>query len=71
VGNVAGRCPLATEAGPRQHSEKSLEIKVYPNVDIYILKPEISGKQQSKNFRKTQKNNNLLKIKRVYLILKY
>jgi len=55
------------EGVPRQHSEKSLEMKLYPNVDFYIglLKLEITGKQQSKNFRKTQENNNLLKSKKV------
>jgi len=30
-------------------------MKVYRDVDFYTLKPEITGKQQSKNFRKTQK----------------
>jgi len=30
-------------------------MKVYPDVDFYMLKPEITGKQQSKDFRKTQK----------------
>jgi len=44
VGNVAERDPLATVEAPRQHSEKSLEIKVYPDIDFYILKPEITGK---------------------------
>jgi len=28
---------------------------VYPDVGFYKRKPEITGKQQSKNFRKTQK----------------
>jgi len=37
-------------------------MKVYPVVDFYIIKPEITGKQQSKNFRQTQRNN-LLKTK--------
>jgi len=53
VGNVAERDPLATARGPRQHSEKGLEMKVYSDVDFYILKPEITGKQQSKNSQKT------------------
>jgi len=39
-------------------------MKVYPDVDFYILKHEIAEKQQSKNFGKTQKNNNLLKTKK-------
>jgi len=45
VGNVAERGPLATVGvgGPGQHSEKSLGMKVYPDVD-FILKPEITGK---------------------------
>jgi len=54
VGNVAERGPLATVGVPLQHSEKSLEIKVYPVVGFYILKLEITGKQKSKNFRNTQ-----------------
>jgi len=29
-------------------------MKVHPDVDFYILRPEITGQQQSKNFRKTQ-----------------
>jgi len=53
VGNVAERGPLTTARGPRQHSEKGLEMKVYSDVDFYILKPEITGKQQSKNSQKT------------------
>jgi len=42
-------------------------MKLYPNVDFYIglLKPEITGKQQFKNLRKTQENNNLLKSKKL------
>jgi len=28
-------------------------MKVHPDVDIYILKPEITRKEQSKNFQKT------------------
>jgi len=55
VGNAAQRGPLATVGVPRQHSEKSLEMKVYPDVDFYILKPEITGKQ-SKNVPKTITN---------------
>jgi len=55
VGNIAERGPLAIVEGPRQYSEKSLEMKVYRDVDFCVLKPEITGKQQSKNFRKTQK----------------
>jgi len=55
VGNVAERDPLAIVGDPRQHSEKSLGMKVYRDVDFYILKPETTGKQQSRNFRKTQK----------------
>jgi len=55
VENVAERGPLATVGRPHQHSEKSLEMKVYPDVDFYILKFEITGKQQSKNFQKTLK----------------
>jgi len=39
-------------------------MKVYPGVGFYILKPEITGKQQFKNFRKTQKNI-LLKSKKI------
>jgi len=46
---------MATARTPRQHSEKSLEIKEYPDEGFYKLKHEIAGKQQSKNFRKTQK----------------
>jgi len=30
-------------------------MEVYSVVDFYILKPEITGKQQSQNFQKTQK----------------
>jgi len=30
-------------------------MNMYPDVDFYILKPEITRKQQSKNFWKTQK----------------
>jgi len=29
---------------PREHTEKRLEMKVYPDVDFYILKPEITRK---------------------------
>ena len=58
--------PVATVGAPRQHSEKSLEIKAYPDVGFYKEKPEITGKQQSK----TPKNakNNLLKTKKVLTI---
>jgi len=67
VGNVAERGPLATVGGPRPHSEKRLQIKVYPDVDFYILKTKIAGKQQSvKKLPKNAKNNNLLKTKTVY-----
>jgi len=41
-------------------------MKVYTDVDFYIPKHKLAGKQQSKNFRKTQKNDNLLKIIQVY-----
>jgi len=44
VGNVAERGPLATVGAPRQHLEKNLEIKAYPDVDSYTLKPEFTGK---------------------------
>jgi len=54
MGNAAERSPLATVGAPLQHSEKSLEMKVYPYVDFYILKSEITEKL-SKNVRKTQK----------------
>jgi len=58
VGNVAERGPLATVGGPRQHSEKRFEIKVYPDVDFYILKPKIAGKQQSvKKLQNSQKTS--------------
>ena len=53
--NVAERGPLATVGAPRQHSEKSVEMKVYRDVDRYILKLEITGEQQSKNFEKRKK----------------
>jgi len=70
VGNVAERGPLAIVGGRRQHSEISLEIKVYRDVDSYILKPEITGKQQSQNFQKTQKATTYWKTKK-YWIPKY
>jgi len=43
-GNVAERGQLATVGGPRQHSDKTLEMKVHLDVDFYMLKPEITGK---------------------------
>jgi len=48
-------------------------MKVYRYVDFYIgqLKPEITGKQQSKIFRKTQKATTYWKPKKVYCIPKY
>jgi len=55
VGNVAERGSLATVGGPSPTLKKYLKMKVCPDVDLYILKPEIAEKQQSKNFRKTQK----------------
>jgi len=64
VGNLAKRGPLAIVWPPHQHSDKSLEMKVYWDKDFHIVKPETTGKQQSKNFRK-RKNNNLAKIKKV------
>jgi len=64
VENVAERDLLAIVRGPRQHSEKSLEMKVYRDVDIHILKPEITGKQVEK-LPKNAKNSNLLKHKKV------
>jgi len=39
-------------------------MKLYSDVDFYILKPEIDEKQ-SKTLPKNAKNNNLLKTKRV------
>jgi len=39
-------------------------MKVYPNVDFYILKPKITAKQ-SKNVRKTLKTTTYTKPKRV------
>jgi len=44
VENVAERGPLITPGGPSPTCRKSLEIKVYPDVDFYTLKPEITGK---------------------------
>jgi len=41
---VTERGPLATVGAPRQRSEKSLEMKVYPDIDFYIRKPKITGK---------------------------
>jgi len=43
---------------------------VHPDVDFYTLKPEIIGKWQSKNFRKTQKTTTYWKPKK-YWISKY
>jgi len=39
-------------------------MKVYWDVDFYILKPEITEKQQSRNFRKTQKTTTYRKPKK-------
>jgi len=36
VGNVAERGPLATVRASRQHSENSLEMKLYPVVSLQI-----------------------------------
>jgi len=51
--------PLATIVVPLSTFRKSLESKVYPDVDFYILKPEITAKRL-----KNAKNNYLLKTKR-------
>jgi len=40
-------------------------MKAYRNVDLYISKPEITGKQQSKKLTKNAKNNNLHKTERI------
>jgi len=44
VVNVAERGPLATVDGPSPTFRKSLEMKVYLDVDFYILQSEITGK---------------------------
>jgi len=56
VGNVAERGPLAIVRGPPPTFSKKLRNESSSGcVFLYILKPGITGKQQSKNFRKTQK----------------
>jgi len=47
--------------GPLTNTQKITE--EFPDVDFYILKPEITGKQ-SKDLSKNAKKNNLLKTKR-------
>ena len=64
VGKVAERGPLAIVGGPRQHSEISLEMKVYRDVDSYTLKPD-HQKTTNPKLLKNAKNNNLLKTQKV------
>jgi len=40
-------------------------MKVYPDVDFYILKTEITGKQPNQNLKKNAEKSNLLKTERV------
>jgi len=57
VGNVAERGSLATVGGPSPTLKKYLKMKVCPDVDLYILKPENCRKTTVQKLPKNAKNN--------------
>jgi len=66
VGNVTERGPLVTVGALRQTPEKKFVNKSVSGCEFLytMLKPEITRKQRSKNFRKTRKTTTYWKLKK-------
>jgi len=64
MGNVAERGPMTTIGGPSPAFRKKFGNETVSGCGFLYTKTEITGKQQSKNFRKTQKTTSYGKPKK-------